>query len=276
VEHSPQGEARTEIRRSQGISLHIGLNYKGQPLPELKAAEDSAGAMQSIADRLGYKSQLLPAERASKAAVTSAIGAAAAQLGEGDIFFLTFAGHGAWKQSELEADGFAEGWQLFIDPAAAEEETIRFALFDHELYDLLTEFREGVRIVIVSDSCMSGGMLGRDGRKMSYHHRPEDFKKTPMFAGMPPRGSVKGPARASIILIASCPEGKAADDGSLYMLFTTHLLRVWDDNRFQGNYTSFTNAIRDSMANAGEEVLPELKIDGTPNHAFLAQRPFTI
>ena len=250
----------------RGISLHIGLNYEDQEFDRLCGAVDSACAMKNIADSLGYKSRLLPEKAATKEAVTQAIEEAAKQLCDGDIFFLTYAGHGDCKRTTIETDGYDEGWFLSRDAAAGVGEA---SLFDDELYELLTRFPAGGRIVIVSDSCMSGGMLTLARPKTK-------FEKRPMFADIAARRTGKTLAPASVILMASCPEAKVAKDGRFYMLFTSHLLKVWNGGGFLGNYHDFIGAIRCTMTKAGEQVLPELIVGPPPNDAFLAQRPFTI
>src|SRR5687767_3051000 len=83
-----------------GISLHIGVNevdpdHYGSK-HQLDGCENDALAMANIASARGFtKITRLLSREATSSAVTTAIDAAALALGKGDIFWLSFSGHGA-------------------------------------------------------------------------------------------------------------------------------------------------------------------------------------
>ncbi|MBK9738446.1 MAG: caspase family protein [Actinobacteria bacterium] len=85
---------------ANGYSLHGGLNrvnpasYGGWP-GTLSACENDARAMQSVAQSLGYSTSLLLTEAATSRKVVAAITKAAASMVAGDIFWLTYSGHGS-------------------------------------------------------------------------------------------------------------------------------------------------------------------------------------
>lgn len=136
----------------KGNSLHIGVNsvnpahYAGWSGP-LEACEADARSMQEIAVSLGYQSSLMPTEKATRSEVIRSIKRAAEVLEGGDIFFLSFSGHGGQvpDASGDETDLKDETWCLYDGK-----------LIDDELANLWTRFGSGVRILVFSDSCHSG------------------------------------------------------------------------------------------------------------------------
>jgi metacaspase-1 len=135
-----------------GLSLHIGLNRVdsnayGFTVPELSGCINDANDMQNIARSKGFLTrQLLDAE-ASSSAVVSKIEQAAERLQPGDIFLLSYSGHGSQIPDLSEPDQKSETWVLWDRQ-----------LIDNELSVLWSRFRAGVRILLISDSCHSGTM----------------------------------------------------------------------------------------------------------------------
>jgi hypothetical protein len=85
---------------SRGLSLHIGLNrvnaahYAGWDGP-LDGCEFDAHDMEQLAQSRGFeKTTKLLTSEATAGAVIAAIDEAARELNPGDIFFLSYAGHG--------------------------------------------------------------------------------------------------------------------------------------------------------------------------------------
>jgi hypothetical protein len=82
-----------------GKSLHIGLNevdpksYGGWP-GVLTACEADAEDMQALAQTGGFGTKKLLSKAASRDAVLGEIRAASKGLEAGDIFLLTYSGHG--------------------------------------------------------------------------------------------------------------------------------------------------------------------------------------
>lgn len=141
---------------SKGYSLHIGLNkldvdhYPGVPV--LKAAVNDAVFWESYARRLGYEPQSLHDAAATDKAVLDALQARAKKMEPGDILLLTYAGHGSHVPNE-KAEGFDDEredqtWCLY-----------NRELLDDELFEAFRAFKEGTRILVVSDSCHSGTIV---------------------------------------------------------------------------------------------------------------------
>src|SRR5206468_2787456 len=82
-------------------ALSVGLNdpsheYYGNAFERLRGAENDAISMQQIAGECGFETcLLLTARDATWAGVTSEIQSAAAALESGDIFLISYSGHGS-------------------------------------------------------------------------------------------------------------------------------------------------------------------------------------
>lgn len=134
-----------------GMSIHIGLNnldveaYGEQTV--LAGCINDADAMQRLAAGKGFQTRRLVDEEATADQVIAAISDAAGTLRSGDMFFITYSGHGSQVSdaNDDEEDGQDETWCLWDR-----------MLLDDELNQLWTQFQPGVRILMLSDSCHSG------------------------------------------------------------------------------------------------------------------------
>jgi peptidoglycan hydrolase-like protein with peptidoglycan-binding domain len=141
---APAGQPAT------GLSLHIGLNHVdsvayGVPVPVLAGCVNDANDMLDLATSKAFLPRQLLDDQATSTAVVSAIERAAERLQPGDIFFISYSGHGSQIPDPTEPDGRSETWVLWDRQ-----------LIDNELYALWGQFRPGVRILVISDSCHSG------------------------------------------------------------------------------------------------------------------------
>lgn len=140
------------VRKPQGISIHIGLDridpghYGNENA--LASCVNDARKMQEIADELGYETMIFTNEKATVLNFTQCMRAAIDNLFPGDSLMFTFSGHGSQvpnNNNDDETDG--------------RDETLCFydrMLIDDELYALLAQFRGGVKINLIFDSCHSG------------------------------------------------------------------------------------------------------------------------
>lgn len=284
------------ISRRNAYALHIGLNavdaghYNGW-VGKLRGCEYDADDMAELARQQGFDTAKLLTAAATVPAVTAKIRDAAASLRSGDMFFLSYSGHGGTvpDYNGDEDDQQDETWCLFDRQ-----------LIDDELYFLWREFQPGVRVLVVADSCHSGtsvksaltpaaerlalsvwpdaairlmpdefaGRIFRNNKALY-----EDIQKSlpaiePQF-GRP----VTHPVGATVRLISGCQDNQLSSDLPTNGAFTYALLRVWDNGRFEGTYETFTARIR--------QLLPATQV---PNHWVVGQRdpvydrqkPFTI
>jgi len=286
-------------------SLHIDLNavapphYGGWSGP-LAACEFDANDMADIARSRGMRPKVLLTKAATRAKVLAGIRAAASRLKKGDLFFLTYSGHGGQVPdvTEDEGDSRDETWCLFDGE-----------LIDDELYFALSRFAPGVRILVLSDSCHSGTVTrapvsaGADvtprSRMMPPGVADATYRKHQRFydglqrkiakaAGRrtsvdpdtvlsqlvvkPRLERIAGKFRAAAILISGCQDNQTSMDGDRNGAFTEALLRVWADGAFTGDYRRFHAAIRGRLPASQSPNLFTLGRAGT----FAKQRPFTV
>ena len=149
----------------KGVALCIGLDaldpsHYGGWSGELWACEFDANDMRDIAKSQGFDVQwnaaipdgVLLTTAATRKAVLDAMGAAAEQLVAGDIFMISYSGHGGQvldKNGDEKSNGpddlLDETWCLYDGE-----------MLDDELHKAFRGFKAGVRILMFSDSCHSG------------------------------------------------------------------------------------------------------------------------
>ncbi len=140
------------VRTPRGISIHVGVDkvdpaHYGSEMA-LGSCKNDANGMRELADELGYESTVYLDENATTANFIAFLRTAASDLFCGDSLLISFSGHGGQllnTSNDYEPD--------------LNDETLCFfdrMFIDDELSALLAEFREGVRVHIVFDSCHSG------------------------------------------------------------------------------------------------------------------------
>ena len=294
----------TTQKKAQAHSLHIGLNevsaaaYAGWTGP-LAACEFDAHDMAAIARLQGMKSTLLLTKKGTRANVLSAIRRSAKALAPGDLFFLSYSGHGGQVPdvSGEEADKLDETWCLFDGQ-----------LIDDELYFELSRFKAGVRILVLSDSCHSGSVV-RAARPAAgtpeqrpkimppavgmrvYTAHKAFYDKLQQEVAKAAGGTVSDPDTAlaqvavsgrltaivrqfqpSVVLISGCQDNQFSMDGNHNGAFTEQVLQVWNNGGFKGNHAVFHAKVRAGLPPTQS---PNLFTLG-PAAAFLKQTPFTI
>ena len=193
---------------------------------------------------------------------------AAAQLKSGDLFILSYSGHGGQVQDRNndEGDRLDETWVLFDR-----------ILLDDELYLAWSAFEDAVRIVFFSDSCHSGTIArARYDRNsklappivtlFSYNLNRPEF-------GRLVRGKDNANVRATVLSFSACKDDQLAIDGEVNGMYTMQLLKVYDDGAFSGDYIDFESQI---VARMPANQVPSLLVVGPANQAFQQQIPFTV
>jgi len=103
-----------------GLALTVGLNgvdpkhYSGWSR-ELNACEADAEDMRSVAKSQGFEVTTLLTRNATRQSVVRRIKDASRRLRSGDIFMLSYSGHGGQlpERNEDEADAMDEAWCLY-------------------------------------------------------------------------------------------------------------------------------------------------------------------
>lgn len=277
---------------SKGIALTIGLNavdpkhYQGWA-GALNACEADATDMADIAKSRKFNVKKLLTKAATRSKVMSEISRATRSLKAGDIFMLSYSGHGGQLPdiNNDEDDGQDETWCLYDGQ-----------LIDDEIDRELARFQKGVRVLVFSDSCHSGTVVklayyqgtvsvrnaNVSSKEVRYRFMPPDVamrvyrNNKPFYDRLLKKRSLKdsrASVKASVLLISGCQDNQLSNDGDFNGLFTANLLRVWDNGNFKKSYRSFHKAI-----------LKRMPPDQTPNYfrvgltdpKFEAQIPFTI
>ncbi len=82
---------------------------------------------------------------------------------------------------------------------------------------------------------------------------------------------VRDLVKASVILLSGCQDKEFSLDGPFNGAFTTRLLQVWDNGKFDGTYESFHAAILAKMPESQQPNLFEIGVGSQR-----ARRPFAI
>jgi hypothetical protein len=296
----------TSKPKAKGMSLHIGLNtvsaaaYGGWTGP-LAACEFDANDMAAIARSNGMKTSVLLTQKGTRSNVLGAMRAAAKQLRSGDLFFLSYSGHGGQVPDITgeEPDRRDETWCLYDGQ-----------LIDDELYYELSRFATGVRVLVLSDSCHSGtvvragppqpyaaipdqrpklmpeavGMRTYRDNKDFYDKLQRDVAKAAGHAVVDPDIALANVAasgrltaivskfKPAAILISGCQDNQTSMDGDHNGAFTEQLLRVWNNGAFSNGYASFHQHIKKLLPASQSPNLYTLGKAGV----FLTQRPFVV
>jgi len=244
-----------------GISLHIGLNKVNaahyNQLKDLVAAVNDAQYMHHLAQNvLGYsRAELLLNEAATTDQVLALLKEYAEQLHPGDILLLSYSGHGGQTQ---DLNSLTPGDEL-------NDQT--WCLFDRQLIDdelamAFSQFRKGVRILVVADSCHSGTvtkdlpegddaqaalnaefeatfqeMVVRNNLRTKSLSKKETFdiyvKNTELYKAVyaKTRSGVraKSTVQAAVKLLSACQDSQVALDGLQHGLFTAYLRKLLED-----------------------------------------------
>ena len=276
----------------KGLALTIGLNsvnpkHYGGWSGELNACEADAEDMANIAKTKKFKVKALLTKAATRRQVINQIAKAAKTLRAGDIFMLSYSGHGGQLPdlNSDEPDAQDETWCLYDGE-----------LLDDELYAQLGKFSAGVRILVFSDSCHSGTVVklayyqgtttargsGPSMQGVKYRFMPPDvalrtYRANRVFydkilKNMRLKGTEKA-VKASVLLISGCQDSQLSSDGDFNGLFTAQLLRVWKNGAFKGDYRKFHASIVRRMP---PDQTPNYFRVGRTDLKFEVQKPFTI
>ena len=177
---------------------------------------------------------------------------AAKKLKGGDIFFLTYSGHGG-QAPDLngdERDGKDETWCLYDGE-----------LIDDELYSSLGRVCGG------GADPPSLRQLPQRHRQQSALHYAAKARAAPglVYRVMPDEVALRvyqnnkkfydpilkrrdlakalGNVKASVLLISGCQDNQLSEDGTFNGLFTGTLKTVWNGGTFRGSNRSFHTAI---------------------------------
>lgn len=254
------------------LSLHIGINrldpdhYQGWN-GALDGCESDAQAMAEAARRGGFQAKVLLTAAATADAVFAELQAAARSLEPGDAFMLSCACHGSQivdnpDSSALdEDDGLDETWLLYDRMVT-----------DDELHAALERFRSDVRIFLIFDSCHSGTVVREQRRAPPPEVVARTLQAHPMLYTNVRR--IRCSLRdisASALLLAACQDDQSAAEVGGRGLFTTTMLRIWQNGEFRGDYQALWRRLVSEMP---ASQVPNLVALGPAAEALRQARPF--
>jgi metacaspase-1 len=245
---------------AKGISLHVGVNecnrnvylkkYGKEPNYLPNCCNDAKACMDK-AKRFGFTPTHLLDKAATASALLDGIRYISKLLHRGDLFFLTFSGHGG---QVLDRDGDEQRHQYAgYVPDLIDETWCLYdrMVIDDELFAAFAQFRQGVRLLVISDSCHSG--------TCTKNTIPDDKD-----------------IAATGLLMAACQDEQVAITGSSqekYSRYTQALLRVLEQGGPCNNYQVLHDRISSQMPNKSK---PNLFPFGQNGDRFIQSKPFAI
>ena len=278
-----------KVMKAKGISLHIGINnvspnYYANYINPLSGCVNDMESMEQLAKAQDFSTSTLKNEQATRENILNFLSKAAADSEVGDIVLISYAGHGAPIRDDdfnEETDGWDEAWVTYDG-----------FLLDDELYTAFKEFQEGVRVLLVSDSCHSGtmarGLISTEGFESQDENTNIRFVpsnivdqvlklhgKSRNGFSMSSRSLDFKDAKASILLLAACGDHQFAQEIDGNGVFTTRLLEEFHHiNEVEAiDYNVLIERIKGHMP---DDQIPSLKIEGNHSVKFDDQLPFSI
>lgn len=196
------------------FALVVGINdYKR--IPKLHGAVADARDIAGVLQRGGITNIVtLIDQDATRAAFTAAINRFIAEATAGDLFILSFAGHGSQQPSAhptARNDGVDEVFML----TNFEPEGINTAerILDKEIYAWLSAFeKKGASVLFVADSCHSGGMTKGVDPRSSVTYRSVRLVNSPEEAATTPGSYYLRGDRLPDMVNKSVKEDMAAEE----------------------------------------------------------------
>ncbi|MBL8305454.1 MAG: caspase family protein [Rubrivivax sp.] len=184
------------------LAVLIGVNdYRDSAVPALKGAIPDARAVRDLLEgRLGYETTVL--ENPSREAMVRALNKVALDAGPNDSVIVYYAGHGVL----VPVDGVETGYWLPSDVDSGEPRTW---LANADIARLIAAI--GARqVMLVSDSCYSGTLAGRERVQVSAAGDAEDMLK-----------------RRAAVVMSSGGEEPVADEGrNGHSVFAWHFMQA--------------------------------------------------
>ena len=275
----------------KGISINIGLNsvdpkHYGGWDGQLAGCENDANDMADIATTAKLEVRKMLTTDATVENLKNSLLSASQTLESSDYLLLSYSGHGGQLRDENndEDDYMDETWCLYDRQ-----------FVDDELNSCLRDFKEGVKIFVLSDSCHSGTVVkgenlqieidkfrsNVDKNGIKYRFAPDivlahtyDQNKTEYDRILKGISNKENQPLASILLISGCQDNELSQDGTYNGYFTSSLKKIWNSGNFDGSYKKFHKLIYNLMMASKQH--PKYFKDGKQNPSFEKSRPFTI
>jgi len=268
------------IKTMKAVSLHIGINvvdkkFYGSNVPELEMCEFDMLRTLDLMKELGYEvNRPLVNSDATIDNILSSILELGNLAGKGGTLLISYSGHGAPLDS-------SEGT---VDDDEAEDQawvTYDGFLVDDRINECFSQLPEGLRVILISDSCFSGSI----SRFAKPGLRAKSIDKRQVKAILNRNNltvqdlKMKGPIpvpKASIILLSASTDKQFAFEDDKGGLYTSAMLKTFGElkstNRTSVNYEEFQRIILDKIKGSQQ---PQIVFTGTVNMSFRNEFPFT-
>jgi filamentous hemagglutinin family protein len=183
------------------LALLIGVNlYKDKRVPELRGAVPDARAVRGILEgRLGYETTVL--ENPSREAIVRAFNRLALTAEPNDSVIVYYAGHGVL----VDINGQDTGFWL---PSDVDAETPATWLSNADIARLVASVG-AKQLMLVSDSCYSGQLVGKERVSLSESNADELLKR-----------------RAAVVMSSGGDEPVADEGKNGHSVFAWHFMRA--------------------------------------------------
>lgn len=291
----PRGRGASRSERPRAMSLHLGLNnadpaHYGAELSPLEFCIADAEAMAELAGSRGFAPILLIDAAATRDALKEAMAKAATDLQPGETFMFTYAGHGG-QLPDFNGDEMGGP-----DMDRLDETLCLFdgQFVDDELFALWSQFREGVRVLAVFDSCHSGSVVRAPAtldtgptvtaRRMTLGAASRVFRKNEAFyRGLPGVGAAPDPAiinreldypvAACVVQLSACQSNQLATESLGHGRFTDTMLEVLGASPQIYGYKALMDRIASRMP---PEQTPKYWRVGAEDASFESQLVFSV
>jgi hypothetical protein len=282
---------------AEGHYICIGINEpaianNGQINP-LRFAEISAKKVKSFLDKIGFKkSSALLGEKATKQKTLNRFKSLAKKVKKDDLLVVFYCGHGrqlgasgGFSEPANAADKLDETWILHDTD-----------LIDDEITKILTDFTTNPRILVISDSCYSAGLLPKilhidpaNGPHLPVFNkilvpeiRPNLMFAQPIQTATRVLKKAEMPKNWHVIFLAASGEKEEAREFTRFAgipatYFTNSMLEAMKMEAAMENYQTFFDQIKANLYQITGTFTPEYKLFGLQKtDAFPTQKPFTI
>lgn len=276
--------------RNKMVSLHLGVtfvdpNHYGHALHPLPCCKTDAEKMYQLLGLFGYDERVLFIDDdATTTNLKNQLEKWSTELQAGDQLVLTYSGHGSQIQDLNfdEESGADQTWCLFDRQ-----------LIDDELPYIWRQFREGVRIFLLLDSCHSGTaskefpefgaaaptaepLVDQWSKLVPFPIQKEVQEKNwvNVYAEIAERVSAPVPEediKASILQISACQDEEVARAGSFLSVFTSKIFQSLATHPNLENYETLYKHVK-QLSPATQN--PNSLAQGQNLSFFQQHRPF--
>lgn len=212
--------------------------------------ELDADNVERILSESGLATTVLKTAEATSTAVLSGLAAAAEATQAGDLFVFYYSGHGG-QQPDFDNDEMDGHDETLV---AYDRQII-----DDELNEIWQQFKPGVRLVMLSDSCNSGTNYRQAGTDIT---EPTPVEPLTDDAGI----------AAQMIHMGGCRDSNTSSGYLAGGAFTMALCNAWA-NADAASYRELYDAVV-ATVHTGQQ--PQYTEYGAVGDQFRGQRPFTI